>query len=180
MDNEINNNKKNNEDSSIVKLQDYLKYLRESHGYSQEQVADELHIIRQTYSHYECGRIVPPVTSLFCLATFYKIPAETLIRIAEADYKRCTGHDPYNPLPDPDQRTDDIRIDLEIRPKDINGYNVFIEANRKRYNKLNREEKCCLYYFNSIKRVQQSNTLTYMKIAKQNNEEPTKDENEEK
>ena len=41
----------------------YLKSLRKSNGYSQEFVASSLNIIRQTYSHYETGRIIPPVDS---------------------------------------------------------------------------------------------------------------------
>lgn len=152
--------------AETVTLQEYLKYLRESHGYSQEIVADMLHIIRQTYSHYECGRIVPPVTALFSLAAFYDIPAEILIRIAEADYKRSMGDDSIKPLDDPDEWIDDVRIDLEVRPKDIKDYNLFIETNRNRYDKLRRDEKCCLYYYNSIDTASKTNAITCMKVAK--------------
>ena len=42
-------------------LNQYLKELRKSCGYSQEFVASHLNITRQTYSHYETGRISPPV-----------------------------------------------------------------------------------------------------------------------
>lgn len=59
-----------------------LKELRETHGYSQQQVADYLHIIRQTYSHYETGRIMPPVKNIYSLARFYNIEPRALI---EAD-----------------------------------------------------------------------------------------------
>ncbi|MBO4899182.1 MAG: helix-turn-helix domain-containing protein [Lachnospiraceae bacterium] len=163
-------NETNPTNSNIVRLQDYLKYLRESHGYSQEQVADELHISRQTYSHYECGRIVPPVNTLFRLATFFEIPAETLIRLAEADYKRDTGEESAEALPDPDAWMDDVRADMEVRPKDINAYNIFIETNQKRFDKLNREEKCCLFYFDSLRHSQQTEAITYMKIAKNKND----------
>ena len=149
-----------------VTLQDYLKYLRESHGYSQEIVADVLHVIRQTYSHYECGRIVPPVNALFSLASFYDIPAEILIRIAEADYKRSMGDDSIRSLNDPDEWVDDVRIDLEVRPKDIKGFNLFIETNRIKYDKLRRDEKYCMYYYNSINITGKTNALTFMKIAK--------------
>ncbi len=152
--------------AETVTLQDYLKYLRESHGYSQEVVADMLHIIRQTYSHYECGRIVPPVTALFSLAAFYDIPAEILIRIAEADYKRSVGDDSLRSLDDPDEWMDDIRIDFEVRPKDIHDYNAFIENNGKRYEKLRRDERCCLYYYNAIDDNNKTNAINNMKIAK--------------
>ncbi len=163
-------NETNHTNSNIVRLQDYLKYLRESHGYSQELVADELHIIRQTYSHYECGRNVPPVNTLFHLAVFYDIPAETLIRIAEADYIRNTGEESPEALPDPDAWMDNVRSDMEVRPKDIQAYNIFIETNHKRFDKLSREEKCCLFYFDSLLRSQQNDAITYMKIAKNKND----------
>ncbi|MBR6390553.1 MAG: helix-turn-helix domain-containing protein [Lachnospiraceae bacterium] len=154
------------ERQDVVTLPDYLKYLRESHGYSQEVVADELHIIRQTYSHYECGRIVPPVNTLFGLAAFYDIPAEILIRIAEADYKRSVGDDSLRSLDDPDEWMDDIRVDLEVRPKDIRDYNAFIENNSKRYEKLRRDERCCLYYYNAVNDNNKANAINNMKIAK--------------
>ncbi|MCR5511694.1 MAG: helix-turn-helix domain-containing protein [Lachnospiraceae bacterium] len=163
-------NETNHTNSNIVRLQDYLKYLRESHGYSQEQVADELHISRQTYSHYECGRIVPPVNTLFSLAAFFDITAETLIRLAEADYKRNTGKESFDALPDPDAWMDNVRSDMEVRPGDICDYNIFIETNRKRFDKLNREEKCCLFYFDSLLQNQQNDAITYMKIAKNKND----------
>lgn len=41
-------------------LGSYLKLLRKKHNYSQEFFASKLNIIRQTYSHYETGRIQPP------------------------------------------------------------------------------------------------------------------------
>ena len=48
-------------------LGDRLKALRKRSGYSQEFVASKLNIIRQTYSHYETGRIIPPIDSLYHL-----------------------------------------------------------------------------------------------------------------
>lgn len=153
-------------DTDRVTLQDYLKYLRESHGYSQKEVAAKLNTVRQTYSHYECGRIVPPVTALFALATFYDIPAEILIRIAEADYKRGLGDYSLEPLDDPDAWMDDIRVDLEVRPRDIKEYNFFIETNHKRYEKLRRDERCCLFYYNCLDNAEKASTVTDMKVVK--------------
>lgn len=149
-----------------VTLQDYLKYLRESHGYSQKIVAEKLNTVRQTYSHYECGRIVPPVTALFALATFYDIPAERLIRIAEADYKRGLGDYSLDPLDDPDEWMDEIRVDLEVRPRDIKEYNFFIETNHKRYEKLRRDERCCLFYYNCLDNDEKISNITDMKMVK--------------
>ena len=52
-------------------LGEYLCDLRKEHGYSQVQVADMLGVIRQTYSHYETGRIIPPIRILSALADIY-------------------------------------------------------------------------------------------------------------
>lgn len=60
-------------------LGERLKSLRESHQYSQQYVADYLHIIRQTYSHYETGRINPPAKNLYALAALYEINPNALI-----------------------------------------------------------------------------------------------------
>lgn len=60
----------------------YLKTLRNRHNYSQEFVASNLNIIRQTYSHYETGRIMPPIDSLYRLAKLYKVPVESLLDLA--------------------------------------------------------------------------------------------------
>lgn len=60
-------------------LEHYLKELRKSCNYSQEFVASHLNITRQTYSHYETGRITPPVNSLYNLAKLYGVPVENYI-----------------------------------------------------------------------------------------------------
>ncbi|MBQ6806029.1 MAG: helix-turn-helix transcriptional regulator [Lachnospiraceae bacterium] len=55
------------------------KKLRKSYNYSQEFVAPQLFITRQTYSHYETGRITPPVNSLYNLSKLYNIPMENFL-----------------------------------------------------------------------------------------------------
>ena len=62
-----------------------LKSLRKCNGYSQEFVASSLIIIRQTYSHYETGRIIPPVDSLYNLAMLYHISSDVLLGYAMED-----------------------------------------------------------------------------------------------
>ncbi len=42
-------------------------------------MASSLNIIRQTYSHYETGRIIPPVDSLYNLAMLYHISSESCL-----------------------------------------------------------------------------------------------------
>ena len=157
-----NNNTGN---GTVITLPAYLKYQRVSRGLSQEYVAEILHITRQAYSHYETERVVPPVNNLFALATLYDIPAEDIIRIAEADYKRSNGDNSFSAIDDPDSWMDDIRVDFEVRPKDIEAYNAFIESNRNRYCKLRRDEKCCLFYYNSADSGQKASVITLLKTA---------------
>lgn len=59
-------------------LPEYLKRLRRACHYKQDYVADQLHIARQTYSHYETGRIRPPAWSLYRLAGLYGVSVEDL------------------------------------------------------------------------------------------------------
>lgn len=62
-------------------LGEYLKVLRARYGYSQEFVASHLNIIRQTYSHYETGRILPPLEALCSLAELYQVPMDSLLKL---------------------------------------------------------------------------------------------------
>lgn len=59
----------------------HLKDLRKSHNYTQEYVASYLDVIRQSYSHYETGRIKPSLETLNKLAVLYQIPLEELLHV---------------------------------------------------------------------------------------------------
>ena len=61
------------------KLGENLKLLRGAYGYTQAQVAEELHICRSTYTLYELGRKIPPVDMLVDLAGFYGIRLDVLL-----------------------------------------------------------------------------------------------------
>lgn len=60
-------------------LGSYLKSLRKDHGYTQEFIASQLNVIRQTYSHYETGRITVPTEIMYALAKFYHIPVQKFL-----------------------------------------------------------------------------------------------------
>lgn len=57
---------------------EYLKQLRKSCHYKQDFVATNLHISRQTYSHYETGRIKPSVGVLYRMSKFYGVSVEDI------------------------------------------------------------------------------------------------------
>lgn len=60
-------------------LPEYLKQLRKSRHYRQEDIASHLHIARQTYSHYETGRVRPSIQVLYQLAKFYEVSTDDIL-----------------------------------------------------------------------------------------------------
>ena len=69
-------------DDSFLTFQDYLRWLRIRSGYPQEYVASRINIIRQTYSHYETGRICPSIVSLYNLCLLYDLPTCPILKLA--------------------------------------------------------------------------------------------------
>lgn len=57
----------------------YLQMLRKKHKLSQREVASYLNISRQTCSHYENGRISPPLDALISLANLYHISLDEIL-----------------------------------------------------------------------------------------------------
>ena len=56
-----------------------LRDLREDHDYTQQFVADKLHIRQNTYSQYEIGVLNYPVDALIKLADFYNVSIDYLL-----------------------------------------------------------------------------------------------------
>lgn len=67
-------------------LPEYLKNLRKSCHYTQEEVAAHLHISRQTYSHYETGRIKPSINVLYHLAKLYGVSVDAILGHIESSF----------------------------------------------------------------------------------------------
>ncbi len=66
---------------SFLTLRNYLRWLRLRYGYTQEYVAERIHIIRQTYSHYETGRVYPSIESLYNLCLLYDLPTCPILKL---------------------------------------------------------------------------------------------------
>ena len=62
-----------------------LKRLRKERNFTQEEIAEHLHITRQTYSHYETGRIQPSISILLVLKTLYNVPLSDLLKYMDID-----------------------------------------------------------------------------------------------
>lgn len=90
-------------------LGDYLKVLRKNKGYSQEFVASHLNIIRQTYSHYETGRISPPLESICVLSELYQVPLDSLLKFImhnESEFELSSSPE----LPVPPQKQSNLTV----------------------------------------------------------------------
>lgn len=60
-------------------MKEILKQLREEHFFSQDKVAKELGISRQSYIKYESGEVVPSVEIVKKLSALYEVSYETII-----------------------------------------------------------------------------------------------------
>ena len=138
-------------------LEQYLKKLRKSCNYSQEFVASHLNITRQTYSHYETGRINPPINSLYNLAKLYGISVDNFLDLAVT----------YNIN---DDFTPDINPHSVDMTDELDDFLEYINApeNSKKFKNLDRHEKLLLYYYSSLDARDQNDILTFMKVKRQN------------
>ena len=68
-------------------LKDNLIILRNTHGYSQEQVAEKIEISRQAYSKWENGSTVPDIEKCKRLADLYGVTLDSLISTTTIDGK---------------------------------------------------------------------------------------------
>lgn len=138
-------------------LEQYLRDLRSSFGYSQKFVASHLNITRQTYSHYETGRITPPINSLYNLSKLYGIPIENFLDLVVT----------YNINKDIEQTSPN---DLVDSVNDLSFFMDFITSpkNEKKFKFLDKRERRLLFYFLMLDGRDQDDILAFMKIKYQN------------
>ena len=55
-----------------------MRQLRERRGLSQGQLAEELHVSRQTINAIETGRYLPSLPLAFAIARFFRRPIEEI------------------------------------------------------------------------------------------------------
>ena len=60
-------------------LSDNIKILRKKKGYSQETLAEQLHVVRQTISKWEKGISVPDAVRLDRMAELFEVPVSVLL-----------------------------------------------------------------------------------------------------
>ena len=60
-------------------LHENLKKLRKQKGFTQEELAGQLHVVRQTVSKWEQGLSVPDAQTVSRLAEIYEVPVSDLL-----------------------------------------------------------------------------------------------------
>lgn len=135
-------------------LSERLRELRNDFNYSQAYIAQKLNISRQTYSHYETGRIIPPTDSLRALAELYHISMDVLIPVN-------TSH---NATDESGRPLCCYSLDYDLSKE----YMDFINSNKSRFSFLSSSEKHLLYYFSTLDSRDQKDILTFMKLKSAN------------
>lgn len=74
------------EENGMV-LGEKLKRLRKSRGLSQEQLATELNVSRQSISKWELGESKPEIENLITLSEYFNVSIDELLKIN----KECTS-----------------------------------------------------------------------------------------
>lgn len=142
-----------------ITLEQYLKQLRKSCNYSQEFVASHLHISRQTYSHYETGRLSPSVNALYNLAKLYGISVENFLKLAVTYYINEDFVPESKPYDYGVDMTDELDLFLEY---------TNAPENSKKFKNLDHREKLLLYYYSFLDTRDQNDIVAFMKVKIQN------------
>jgi AbrB family looped-hinge helix DNA binding protein len=66
-------------------LRDNLIMLRNMYGMSQEEIAEKIGISRQAYAKWENGATVPDIEKCKCLADFYDVTIDSLLKTESED-----------------------------------------------------------------------------------------------
>lgn len=151
--------------ANTKKLSQYLKELRKSHGYQQEFVASHLNITRQTYSHYETGRITPPVNSLYNLAALYGIPVENFMEfLVTYNINSDFAKKPASPL-------------MQEPAADLSEFMAYINQPKhtKKFKALDHNEKLLLYYYEQLDQRDREDMLTFLKVKYENRKQERKE-----
>lgn len=80
------------------KLSANMRSLRDTYGYSQQNISDLIHVARQTYSVYETGKRVPELQVLCQLADLYHITLDQLIYQDLTDGVLADAPEPHRAL----------------------------------------------------------------------------------
>lgn len=127
-----------------------LKELRRAHNRTQIEIADELGIVRQTYSHYETGQRTPSSQTLCKLADFYDIEVNELMQLLAPPEE---GEFPESGKTPPNGGFLSEFLEFTSNP-----------YNEKRLRRLSASEKELLFYFEKLDQKAQKEIIEFTKI----------------
>jgi len=127
-----------------------IKELRIANNYTQDYVASELGVVRQTYSHYETGKRTPNSEMLYKLSRLYHIRADDLLYLTtEIDGSSSADS----------EATSDSAKALAAY---LNYFNN--PRNQRKYRFNTNLEKELLYYFQKITEKDKKEIIEFTKI----------------
>lgn len=85
-----------------MELKENLAALRKDKGLSQNDLAEEMHVSRQTISKWEGGNVLPSTDNLIWLSKFYQVSLDELVGIAKkSETPSCAEENPEPAKPEP-------------------------------------------------------------------------------
>lgn len=71
-----------------MEFPEILRMLREKHGYSQKQLADVLHVSKNSVSHYELGGCMPSIDVIVSIADIFDVSIDYLLGRSNANLSK--------------------------------------------------------------------------------------------
>ena len=72
-------------------LGERLKSLRQAHNLNQVQLADELHVSKQSVSNWENNTIMPSIEILLKISKYFRVSTDYLLELDDRSYVEVTG-----------------------------------------------------------------------------------------
>ncbi len=72
-------------------LGERLKLLRQAHNLNQVQLADELHVSKQSVSNWENNSIMPSIEILLKISRYFRVSTDYLLELDDRTYIEVTG-----------------------------------------------------------------------------------------
>ena len=72
-------------------LGERLKSLRQAHNLNQVQLAEELHVSKQSVSNWENNTIMPSIEILLKISKFFRVSTDYLLELDDRTYVEVTG-----------------------------------------------------------------------------------------
>ena len=72
-------------------LGERLKLLRQAHNLNQVQLADELHVSKQSVSNWENNTIMPSIEILLKISRYFRVSTDYLLELDDRTYIEVSG-----------------------------------------------------------------------------------------